>query len=194
MAENKGFMTGSMWIRSLGEFKKLRVVTFCGMMCAAAMALNMVASVSLGPYIRIGFSGLPNQVVAYLFGPAVGGIFGAALDIIKYLIKPEGAFFPGFTVSAAVGGIFYGAFLYRRKLSLARVFAAQLTVKVFVNLFLNTLWLNMLYGKGFMAILPGRVVSNAVMLPIDTAIMFLMLQAVDRTVKKYFDEEKERGA
>ena len=194
MAENKGFMESSMWIRSLGEFKKLRVVTFCGMMCAAAMALNMVASVSLGPYIRIGFSGLPNQVVAYLFGPAVGGIFGAALDIIKYLIKPEGAFFPGFTVSAALGGIIYGAFLYRRKLAIARVFAAQLTVKVFVNLLLNTLWLNMLYGKGFMAILPGRVVSNAVMLPIDTAIMFLMLQAVDRTIRKYFDEEKERGA
>ena len=133
MAENKGFMESSMWIRSLGEFKKLRVVTFCGMMCAAAMALNLVASVSLGPYIRIGFSGL----------------FGAALDIIKYLIKPEGAFFPGFTVSAALGGIIYGAFLYRRKLAIARVFAAQLTVKVFVNLLLNTLWLNMLYGKGF---------------------------------------------
>lgn len=193
MAENKGFMTdlmtGSMWRGSLAEFKKLRVITFCGMMCAVAMALNMVASISLGPYIRIGFSGLPNQVVAYLFGPAVGGIFGAALDIIKYLIKPEGAFFPGFTVSAALGGIIYGAFLYRQKLSLARVFAAQLLVKVFVNLLLNTLWLNMLYGKGFLAILPGRVVSNAVMLPIDTAIMFFMLQAVDRTIKRYFDEK-----
>ena len=194
MAENERFMDGSLWLRSLGEFKRLNVVVFCGMMCALAMVLNMVASISVGPYIRIGFSGLPNQVVAYLFGPAVGGIFGAVLDIIKYLIKPEGAFFPGFTVSAALGGIIYGAFLYRRKLAIARVFAAQLTVKVFVNLLLNTLWLNMLYGKGFMAILPGRVVSNAVMLPIDTAIMFLMLQAVDRTVRKYFDEEKERGA
>ena len=194
MAENKRLMDGSLWLRSLGEFRRLNVVAFCGMMCALAMVLNMVASISVGPYVRIGFSGLPNQVVAYLFGPAVGGIFGAALDIIKYLIKPEGAFFPGFTVSAALGGIIYGAFLYRRKLAIARVFAAQLTVKVFVNLLLNTLWLNMLYGKGFMAILPGRAVSNAVMLPIDTAIMFLMLQAVDRTVKKYFDEEKERGA
>ena len=192
MAENNGFMTGSIWIRSLAEFKKLRVITFCGMMCAAAMVLNMVASVSLGPYIRIGFSGLPNQVVAYLFGPAVGGIFGAALDIIKYRIEPEGAFFPGFTVSAALGGILYGAFLYKRKPTLVRVFAAQLTVKVAVNLILNTLWLNMLYGKGFLAILPGRAVSNAVMLPIDTAIMFFMLQAVDRTIKKHFDDDEEK--
>ena len=190
MAENERFMSGSLWLRSLGEFKRLNVVVFCGMMCALAMVLNMVASINVGPYIRIGFSGLPNQVVAYLFGPAVGGIFGAALDVIKYLIKPDGAFFPGFTVSAALGGIIYGAFLYKKKVTLARVFASQLLVKVVVNILLNTLWLNMLYGKAFLAILPGRVVSNAVMLPIDTAIMYFMLQAVDRTIKRYFDEKQ----
>lgn len=189
MAENDRFIDRSLWLRSLGEFKKVNVVAFCGMMCALAMVLNMVASISVGPYIRIGFSGLPNQAVAYLFGPAVGGIFGAALDVIKYLIKPDGAFFPGFTISAALGGIIYGAFLYRKKLTLGRVCAAQVLVKVFVNVLLNTLWLNMLYGKAFMAILPGRVISNAVMLPIDVAIMYFMLQAVDRTIRKYFDEK-----
>ena len=189
MAENKRFMDGSLWLRSLGEFRRLNVVAFCGMMCALAMVLNMVASISVGPYVRIGFSGLPNQVVAYLFGPAVGGIFGAALDVIKYLIKPDGAFFPGFTVSAALGGMIYGALLYKKKVSLPRVFAAQLLVKVLVNILLNTLWLNMLYGKGFMALLPARVVSNAVMLPIDTAIMYVMLQAVDRTIRKYFEQK-----
>ncbi|MEE3405244.1 MAG: folate family ECF transporter S component [Acutalibacteraceae bacterium] len=190
MAENERFMTGSLWIRSLREFKKLNVVAFCGMMCAVAMALNMVASITVGPYIRIGFSGLPNQVVAYLFGPAVGGIFGGALDVIKYILKPEGAFFPGFTISAILGGVIYGALLYKKKLQIGRVFAAQLLVKVFVNILLNTLWLNMLYGKAFLAILPGRLVSNAVMLPIDTAIMFFMLQAVDRTIRRYFDDNQ----
>jgi ECF transporter S component (folate family) len=129
------------------------------MMCALAMGLNMVASFSVGPYVRIGFSGLPNQVVAYLFGPAVGGIFGAALDVIKYLIKPDGAFFPGFTVSAALGGMIYGALLYKKKVSLPRVFAAQLLVKVFVNILLNTLWLNMLYGKAFFVLLPSFTVK-----------------------------------
>lgn len=189
MAENDRFMNRSLWLQSLEEFKKVNVVAFCGMMCALAMVLNMVASISLGPYIRIGFSGLPNQAVAYLFGPAAGGIFGAALDVIKYLIKPDGAFFPGFTISAALGGMIYGVFLYKKKLTLARVCAAQLLVKVFVNVFLNTLWLNMLYGKAFMAILPGRIISNAAMLPIDVAIMYFMLQAVDRTIRKYFDEK-----
>ena len=189
MAENERFMSGSLWLQSLKEFKRLNVVVFCGMMCAVAMVLNMVASINVGPYIRIGFSGIPNQVVAYLFGPAVGGIFGGALDVIKYLIKPDGAFFPGFTISAALGGIIYGAFLYKKKVTIARVFAAQLLVKIVVNILLNTLWLNMLYGKAFLAILPGRVVSNAVMLPIDTAIMYGILQAVDRTIRRYFAQQ-----
>ena len=190
MAENERFMSGSMWLQSLGEFKKLNVIAFCGMMCAAAIVLNMVASITIGPYIRIGFSGLPNQAVAYLFGPAVGGIFGAALDVIKYLIKPEGAFFPGFTVSAALGGIIYGAVLYKRKIKPARVFTAQLIVKVFVNILLNTLWLNMLYGKAFTALLPARIASNAAMLPVDTLMMYVMLQAVDRTVRRYFEKTR----
>ena len=84
----------------------------------------------------------------------------------------------------------FGLEIDKKKLQIGRVFAAQLLVKVFVNILLNTLWLNMLYGKAFLAILPGRLVSNAVMLPIDTAIMFFMLQAVDRTIRRYFDDNQ----
>ena len=32
---------------------------------------------------------------------------------------------------------------------------------------LNTLWLDMLYGKGFLAILPMRIVKNLIMWPTD---------------------------
>ena len=71
---------------------------------------------------------------------------------------------------------------------------SQLIVKVFVNVLLNTLWLNILYGKAFMALLPNRVLTNAIMLPIDTAIMFVLLQAVDRTIKPYFDNHRSRTA
>ncbi len=186
---NKNFWRDGRWSRSLAEFKKLNVVVFCGMMCAVAIVLGSVASISIGQYIRIGFSSIPNLVIDYLFGPAIGAIFGGALDIIKYLIKPTGAFFPGFTISAVIGGLIYGWFFYKKKITVQRIFLAQLIVKVFVNLFLNTLWLNMLYGKGFFAILPGRIVSNAVMLPIDTAITYFILLAVKRTIAPRFAQK-----
>lgn len=189
MAERNSWFETTLWGRSLSEFKKLNVVVFCGLMCALALVLNQVASVSVGPYIRIGISMLPNQVIDCLFGPAIGGIFGACLDILKYLIKPDGAFFPGFTLSAFLGGVIYGTALYKKKVTVLRVFVATLLVKIVVNLVLNTLWLNLLYGKAFLAILPGRIVSNAVMLPIDTALTYFVLLAMERTVKPFFAQK-----
>ena len=175
---------------SLHELKSVRVLTCCGLMAALAIALNFVASIDLGPYIRIGISGLPNQVVSFLFGPAVGAIFGAMLDIIKFLIKPTGPFFPGFTLSAALNGLIYGIFVYRKPLTVKRVLLAQLLIKIFVNIGLNTLWLKILYDKAILAILPGRLISNAVMLPIDTFLMFIILKMVERTVLPYYRDPK----
>ncbi|WP_026493376.1 MULTISPECIES: folate family ECF transporter S component [unclassified Butyrivibrio] len=182
-AEVNGSINVNRWMGSLAEFKKLRNVVFCGMMAAIAVVLGYVATINIGQYIRIGFSGLPNQVVDCLFGPAVGAIFGAALDIIKWFIKPTGDFFPGFTISAALGGIIYGFAFYKKKISLVRVFIAHLIVSVFVNVGLNSLWLKILYDQAIMVMLPGRILKNAIMLPIDTFITYAMLRAVERTVK-----------
>ena len=51
---------------------------------------------------------------------------------------------------------------------------------------MNTLWLDMLYGKGFLAILPHRIVSNLIQLPIDTIVLFAVLSAVEKGAKKYW--------
>ena len=66
---------------------------WCAMLAAAAIIL-VNFRIELTNTQRIGFSGIPNQLVAYLFGPAVSCLFAGALDIIKYLIKPVGPFFP----------------------------------------------------------------------------------------------------
>ena len=174
------------WIGSLREFQSLRNVVFCGMMAAIAVILGYVATIRVGQYIRIGFSGLPNQVVDYLFGPAVGAIFGASLDIIKWFLQPTGDFFPGFTISAALGGIIYGFAFYKKEITVLRVFTAQLIVKLFVNIGLNSLWLKLLYDQAIIALLPGRMLSNAIMLPVDTFITYVMLKAVDRTIRPMF--------
>ncbi len=179
-------VTVNRWIASLKEFKHLKNVTFCGMLAAIAIILGYVATFNIGNYIRIGFSGLPNQIVDYLFGPAVGAIFGAALDVIKWFLKPTGDFFPGFTISAALGGIIYGYAFYKKNITIARVLTAQLIVKIFVNICLNSIWLKLLYGQAILAMLPGRIISNSVMLPIDTFITFVMLKAIDKTIRPMF--------
>ena len=184
---NENSLAGKAKLSSLSRLKETRVRTFCGMMGALAIVLGYVATIKFGQYIRIGFSGLPNQVVDYLFGPWIGAIFGGAMDVIKWFASGDGNFFPGFTVTAMLGAVIYGLFLYKRPVKVLNVVLSQLTVKLVCNIFLNTLWLNMLYGQAIAAILPGRIVSNAVMLPIDSFIMFVMLNLVNKVIRPYFD-------
>lgn len=166
--------------QSMNEIKSIRVLTVCGIMGALAVALKFVASINIGQYVRIGISNMPGMAVSVLFGPSMGGIFWGMLDIIMYMVAPSGPFFPGFTISAVCNGILFGLILYRRTLTVQRMFLAQLVTKVFVNLILNTYWLTLLYGNGFAAILPARVISNAVMLPIDTALSYAVIRFVQR--------------
>ncbi|MCR4763684.1 MAG: folate family ECF transporter S component [Lachnospiraceae bacterium] len=185
-AENKKTGIGKQWVDSLRELRRVRALTMCGMMAALAIVLNFVASIDLGQYIRIGFSGVPNQIVAYLFGPAVGTLFGGVLDVLKFFVKPTGPFFPGFTLSAALGGMIYGIMLYHRPLSLRNVFLAQLIVKIVINIGLNTVWLKILYDKAILVILPGRMLSNAIMLPIDTLLTYVILKVMEQAVLPHF--------
>jgi ECF transporter S component (folate family) len=160
---------------SLKEFASTKNLALVGMMGALAIVLSLVASISLGPYIKIGFSGLPNRIVETMFGPVVGCIFGGAMDIIKYMTKPDGPFFFGFTFDAMLAGVIYGTILYRKPVSIKRILVADLLVKAIVNCGFNTLWISVLYGKAFFALLPLRLLKNAIMLPIDSAILFMCL-------------------
>ena len=156
---------------SFNELFVTKNIVLCGLLAALAVVLGMVASIDIGPYIRIGFSGLPNRIVEFLFGPVVGSIFGGMLDILKYVIKPSGPFFFGFTFNAMV--------------TIKRILVAEFLTKLIVNCLLNTLWISMLYGKGFFALLPLLVLKNAIMLPIDTCILFFVLTYVKKIVHRF---------
>lgn len=168
------------YLDSMNQLKVTQNLVICGLMAALAVVLSYVASVDVGPYIRIGFSGIPNRIIEFLFGPIVGAVFGGTLDILKYLIKPSGPFFFGFTFDAMLAGIIYGSLLYKKPIKLWRIAFAELLTKLIVNCGFNTLWISMLYGKGFFLMLPARILKNAVMLPIDTAILFFSLTLMQR--------------
>ena len=164
-----------LYLSSMRELASPKNLALCGVMGALSMVLGIVASIQIGPYIKIGFSGLPNRIVECLFGPVIGCIFGGTMDILKFIAKPDGPFFFGFTFDAMLAGILYGSILYKKPVTIPRVFVAELAAKVIVNCGFNTLWISVLYGKGFLAILPMRLLKNAIMLPIDTIITFAML-------------------
>ena len=180
-----------LYLSSMRELASPKNLALCGVMGALSMVLGIVASIQIGPYIKIGFSGLPNRIVECLFGPVIGCIFGGTMDILKFIAKPDGPFFFGFTFDAMLAGVLYGSILYKKPVTIPRVFVAELAAKVIVNCGFNTLWISVLYGKGFLAILPMRLLKNAIMLPIDTIITFAMLTLATQ-IATQFDFSKPK--
>ena len=168
---------------SLKQLDNVYVLCICGLMGALAIALHGVATIKIGDYLRVGFSGIPNQIVCFLFGPWVGAIFGGSMDIIKWFLFPQGAFFPGYTLTAIVAGIIYGIFFYQKPIRLWRIVAAESLVKVFCNLGLNTLWIMMTTGNAFKAIVVPRIMSNVCKLPADTVIMLILFPIIRKVVQ-----------
>ena len=79
---------------SYRELKNIRAVTAAAMFMAISVVLGYF-TIEAGPYLKIGFGSVVNQFVYYLFGPVLGGVYGAILDIVKFVAKPTGPYFPG---------------------------------------------------------------------------------------------------
>ena len=170
------------WV--LGKLKDVKTIATLGILLAIGIALKFVASIDIGPYIRIGFSEIPTLVSGTLFGPVIGAVFGAVLDIIRFFVTPQsGAFFPGFTLSSALLGMVYGLILYKKEITWVRVLFAELTRKIFINIGLNSLWLKIMYDQAVMAMLPARMIKNLIMLPIDVVISYFLLTWITRAYK-----------
>ena len=111
-----------------------------------------------------------------MFGPVIGGIAGAVGDTLGFIVSPNGAFFPGFTLSAFIMGFIYGIVLYKKPLTLKRIMLASFIVMFVCNLILTPIWLNMMYGTNLIAL--PRIIRNVIMYPINTILMYAVLKCV----------------
>lgn len=164
---------------SAKEIRKTKSLVTMAVLLALAVVLGFV-SVQVTESLRVGFSFLPNAVSGQLFGPVGGMLVGGLADILKYLVKPTGPFFPGFTISGILGGLIYGLTLYKKPTTLPRVILCMTLISVFVNILLNTYWLTILYGNSFLAIWPARIVSNLITLPINIILYYLVVTLLEK--------------
>ena len=169
---------------SFFELKKLQSMVIIAMLLALRVVLGMFANATLpifGNAVKISGAFLPIAMAGAMFGPVPGMLVGALGDVLSYIIAPTaGGFFPGFTLTSIVTGVIFGLMLYKRKPTLLRIFTAEVVYTVICGILLNSLWLSMLYGNGFIPVLTARIVKELVMIPVNT----LMLAAVLQPVKK----------
>lgn len=162
----------------MSKLKSVKVLTMSAMLLAIATVLGFF-KLPLTNLIEIRFGNIPVAIGGALFGPAVGGLLGAMADILGYLVKPTGAFFPGFTISAAISGIIFGLVLFGRKgdkkITVVRIFVAELIYTIVVGMLMNSFNLSILYGTPFLTTFTARLLKEIVMLPINTVIMSVCL-------------------
>ena len=155
---------------------------------AQLLALDVVLTRLLAintPLMKIGLGFAAVALCAVLYGPWWAALVAALGDIVGALLFPTGAFFPGFTLTAACTGLIFGLCLYRRDKSLLwPILAAALNV-VLVSFLLNTAMISYISGSPYTTLLKARAVQLTVMLPVQLAVLvFLSRSAI---MKKLLD-------
>lgn len=170
----------SLFTDSLKEFSKTKTITICAMMAALSLILNNF-SVMITPDFKVGVVGIPNEMVDMMFGPVVGMLFGGAMNLIKFFIRPDGVFFFGYTLTSIAGGLIYALFYYKKPVRLWRVLAAHLVVIWVCNVGMNSLWSVMMSGgqKIFWVVAGGKIMTNMIQWPVKSFLFYLVFKAFE---------------
>lgn len=168
---------------SIREFRRLPNLVGAAMILGVSVVLSFF-SIIVSPTLQIGFSYLATALLGMTFGPVMGAVAAGLGDIIKFIIKPTGIFFPGYTLTAMVGGLIYGIFFYKNKVSITRCIFAKVLINLLANLGLNTLWSYILTGKAFWLIIQPRIWKNIGMLPVEIILLYIVLKAVSQLLPR----------
>ena len=155
---------------------------------AELLALDVVLTRLLAintPLMKIGFGFAAVALCAVLYGPWWAALTAALGDIVGALLFPTGAFFPGFTLTAACTGFIFGLCLYRRGKSLLWPILAAVLNVVLVSFLLNTAMISYISGTPYATLLKARAVQLAVMLPVQIAVLFFLSRST--VIKKLRD-------
>lgn len=139
---------------------------------------------------RITLTFAATSAAGIVIGPIPAMVVGAIGDILGYFLNPGGGvYFFGFTVSAMLGGLIYGACLYKRTVERAIwwIILAVFLITCFVNIILNTYWLSVMYQKAYQFFALARIIKNFAVFPLHVIVIFAVFMMVEKTGirKKY---------
>ena len=163
--------------------KKLntRMITVIGVLIAMEVILSRFLSIN-APSVKIGFAFVPCALCAVLFGLAPTVILEILADLLGATLFPSGSFFPGFTLTAALRGLSYGLLLGKKQ-SPARILIAVVINQLALGLCMNTLWISILYGSSFGALLVTRMVQSLVLIPVELVVITAVVKFGKRVKK-----------
>jgi len=165
--------------RSALSLRKPRTLAMAGMLLALQVVLALF-SVPLGPTLRISFGFLPMGICGAVLGPVPCILQAVLADFLGMVVKPMGSYFPGYTLTAALNGLFYGMVLYGARPSWQRAVLVKTLTNVLLHIFLNTLWSAIMTGQAFWVLMPARVLKNLMAIPIEGILLWILWMFVHK--------------
>jgi ECF transporter S component (folate family) len=178
----QAFLLKDRWMQYINGVGTTLLVTALALALGVVLGgLLSIPAMPLGSYtLKIGLGVLPVIVTAVLYGPLYGGTVGALTDLLQALIFPKGAYMPWFTVIGALFGVIPGIFFVKgQKPTLKRIFVAVFSGQTVCSVVLNTLLLMWLYGSPWQ-IVYARLINQAVMIPLYTALVYYVVKLMDK--------------
>ncbi len=169
------------WQYAVRDAKKLRTLVFSALMVAACVALARLDSLPVVNNIKVTWGFLARALCALVGGPVNALLFGVVEDTVGYLMQPGGAsggYNPFYILTTVLGVFTYALFFYRAEVTVLRVFLAKLATNL-QNVFLGGLGTYLFYSsKGYWAIVGASAIKNAIMLPVQVALLVFLFGAL----------------
>ena len=168
--------------------KTTKIMVTCALLVALQVILARFLSINT-TFVVVNFSFLAVALAGILFGPLWGMAVGGVSDLVGASLFPFGAFFPGFTLTAALVGLVYGAFLHTKtgdlqgKSGWLRVVGASLSASL-IRFVLNSVWLYIMYGAGLFGMLPARITETVCMVVAQLILLPVLSSMVRRPVHR----------
>ena len=167
--------------KNKGTFR-VETITFTALLVALQVVLGNILQVPLMEK-QYNFGFLPIAAAGALLGAPAAMIVGGLGDFLGAHLFPQGAYFPGFTLTNVLVGLVCGLVLHRRKPSIMRVIIAVVVSLVLINWPLNSFWLKLMYSqssRSYVGWLLMRGPNYFIEVPANIVLLFLCLKGLSR--------------
>lgn len=159
--------------------KRILFLVIMAFFVALQVVVARVVSLEIGNVFRINFAFVVSAFCGALLGPWAAATCGVLSDFLGYLIRPVGAYHPGFALTAALVGLTYGYFLHgKRPISLVHIVVASLCQVLIYNFLMNSIWIMSFTGNTYIQTLMTRLPVEAVQAIVKPVILLLVLPKV----------------
>lgn len=168
-------MKESIWKSSVENLKKTRYLALMAAFIAMKIIVGLIR-IPVAQNLRISITFILVALEAAIIGPAAGMVSGAVTDTLSFILFPDGAYFPGYTLTAMCGELIYALFLYHKKITVLRLGTAKFLNNYLINVLMGSLWSAILYDKAFIFYALNSLIKNTAMLPFEIAALYLVFR------------------